>query len=219
MPFADINAILQLTPLCITGGSALAFGEKVGWRRWTAIFIGLGGVLLIIRPGSSGFSWWAMVAVLAVLCGTLRDLSTRRVDHGVPPANIMIVSQTAVMLGGFAFLPFESWSLPAASLLLKLLLAAAFSLLGQMCVITAMRTGEVATVAPFRYSNMVWAIFYGIVIWGQFPDLQTLVGMSIVVSAGLYTFHREQVRRRAAAAARAASRKAAIAEGRTCTTR
>ena len=198
MPFADINAILQLTPLAITAGSALAFGERVGWRRWSAILIGFCGVLLIIRPGSSSFSWWAILALGGVMCGTLRDLCSRRIDHGTPPILIMLLSQLAVMAGGLMFLPFESWHLVSVPTLLKLALAAAFSLLGQVSVIIAMRAHDVAIVAPFRYTNMAWAILYGMLIWGQFPDKLTLIGMAIVVAAGLYTFHREQVRRREA---------------------
>src|SRR4051794_14047338 len=92
MPYADLSAINQLSPLSITAASALLFGERVGWRRWTATAIGFLGVLLIVRPGSSTFNWWALMGLASVLASTVRDLATRRVHFGVPPPLITLLS-------------------------------------------------------------------------------------------------------------------------------
>jgi drug/metabolite transporter (DMT)-like permease len=198
MPYADLSAIGQLTPLCITAASALLLGAKVGWRRWTATAAGLLGVLLIIRPGSSTFTWWALVGLGAVLGATVRDLATRKVDPGVPSPLITVFSaglttatSALVGLGG-------GWTWPSWTLVGGLFLAAVFSLVGQQCTILAVRTGDIAAVMPFRYMIIVFAIISGVLVFGHVPDLMALAGILIVCAAGLYTFYREQQLRREA---------------------
>jgi drug/metabolite transporter (DMT)-like permease len=200
MAYPDLMAITQLNPLTITAASALFLGEHVGWRRWTATCVGLLGVLIIIRPGSNTFNWWALAGIASVLAATVRDLATRRVDRRVPPILIMTLSAGAVTAASLLALPFVSWTLPSALTLTKLAAASMFSLVGQLCVIVAMRTGEVSAVAPFRYTIILFAIVSGILVFNHFPDLPTLAGIVIVAAAGLYTFFREQKLRRLARA-------------------
>jgi drug/metabolite transporter (DMT)-like permease len=202
MAYPDLMAITQLNPLTMTAASALFLGEKVGWRRWSAAFVGLIGVLIIIRPGSSTFNWWALAGIASVLAATVRDLATRRVDRRVPPVLIMTLSAGAVTLASLLVAPFAAWTWPAASTFGLLVAASMFSLTGQLCVIIAMRTGEVSAVAPFRYTIILFAILSGILVFDHLPDGPTLVGIVIVAAAGLYTFFREQQLRRLALAKR-----------------
>ncbi len=199
LPYADLTAIGQLSPMMLTAASAIFFAERVGWRRWTATAVGLLGVLIIVRPGSSAFNWWALAGIASVLCTTVRDLSTRHINRRVPAALIMTLSAGGVMVAALAVAPFSNWQWPEASLLVKLCGAGIFSLLGQLGIIVAMRTGEVSAVVPFRYMIIPFAIISGVVVFGQFPDALTLLGIAIVTLAGLYTFFREQKLRRLAA--------------------
>jgi drug/metabolite transporter (DMT)-like permease len=196
MPFADLMGILQTTPLSLTAASALFLGEHVGWRRWTAVATGFVGALLVIKPGSSAFNAWALLGVLSVLCGTLRDVSTRRLDVALSPLLIMLLSQLVVAAAGLVCLVFEAWKVPSAGQLIALVFASVFSLAGHLCVIYSLRSGEMGAVAPFRYAGILWAILLGFVIWKELPDFLSLGGISILVSAGLYTFYREQQLRR-----------------------
>lgn len=198
MPYADLSAIGQLIPLTITAASALFFGEKVGWRRWTATAFGLLGVLLIIRPGSSTFNWWALAGILSVLGATVRDLATRRIDPTVPPPIIMMLSAGAVTVSSLVASLFDTWLVPSAGLVMAMAAAAVFSLIGQMCIIISVRSADISAVAPFRYTIIIFAIVSGVLVFGHFPDAVTLLGTAIVVSAGLYTFYREQALRRLA---------------------
>jgi drug/metabolite transporter (DMT)-like permease len=170
----------------------LFLGERVGWRRWTATAAGLVGVLLIIKPGSSAFTWWALVGLGAVLGATVRDLATRKVDPGVPSPLITVFSAGLTALTSLAVGLGGGWTWPSWTLVGGLFLAAVFSLVGQQCTILAVRTGDISAVMPFRYMIIIFAIISGIMVFGHVPDLMALAGIVIVCAAGLYTFYREQ---------------------------
>ncbi len=191
MPIADATALLQFTPLAITAGAALFLGARVGWRRWLATAIGLVGVLIIVRPGGAGFNAYALLALSAIAFVTVRDLVTRRVGAAVPSMVVAATSSAAVMMGSALLALFESWVWPPMSALLLLFLAGVGLLGGNYWIVVAMRTGEIAAVAPFRYSVILWAIAAGLVVWGEVPDLPTWIGIAIVTGAGVYTILRE----------------------------
>ncbi len=196
LAFADLIAIIQINPLTVTAASAVFLNERVGWRRWTAAAVGLAGVMLIIRPGTSAFSWWSILAIVSVLFATLRDVATKSIDRSVPAALIMLYSSSVVAIGSLFLAIFEDWVWPGPGLLLQVVGASAFSFMGHICIISAVRKGELSAVAPFRYSILIWALILGLLIWGDLPDTVTLLGMAIVTSAGIYTFRREMIVRR-----------------------
>lgn len=198
MPFGDAYAILQFTPLAITAGAALFLRERVGWRRWTAAVLGLVGVLIIVRPGGAAFNAYSLLALASTLFSVARDLLTRGVAASVPSLVIAGASTAAITLASLAFAAFESWVRPPPHAVLQLLGAAATLLAGQYWLIAAMRTGEIAVVAPFRYAIILWALLAGFLVWREVPDLFTWIGIAIVTAAGLYTFLREQRLARAA---------------------
>jgi drug/metabolite transporter (DMT)-like permease len=198
MHFADIMAVLQIAPLTLTAGSALFLGEKVGWRRWSAVAIGLLGALLIVKPGTSAFNWWAIIAIVSVLFAAVRDISTRRIDPLLPTPLILCFSAIAVTIASLCGALFESWTVPRTLPFLGLMLAGVCSMLGQLCVITAVRVAEISVVAPFRYAGIIWALVLGFLIWGHIPDAVAMVGIIAVTAAGVYTFHRERVLQRQA---------------------
>ena len=200
LPFADCNAIAQFMPLAVTALAALLLKEAVGWRRWLAAVVGLIGVLIIIRPGTSAFDWNALWIVGTVFFVALRDVITRRIGPGLSPFVVAAVSVMATTMAGAAMAPLESWVQPTPLHIAQLTGAAVMILGGLTYIVQAMRQGEVAVVAPFRYTAIIFAVTIGYVVFGEVPDNWTFVGLAVVVSAGIYTFHREGVRRRQAAA-------------------
>lgn len=194
MPIADLTAIGQFTPLGITAAGALFLAEPVGWRRWLAAIVGLIGVLLVIKPGASTFSWVSIIAVLAVSFGIGRDLATRIVGPLVPNALLTLSSLVAVLILGLALMPFETWQIPD---LREFLLMAACGVLlttGYIFLNISLQTGDLAAASPFRYSAVLWALIAGFLIWGHLPDQWSLAGIVLIVGAGLYAFHREQLK-------------------------
>ena len=201
IPIANATAIMQTTPLMITATAALFLGEPVGWRRWTATIVGFFGALLIIRPTSPDFSWWYHPAILAIGCVTMRDLGTRYIDKAVPTKLIAFLTFVLTGAGGLLLGLTESWIMPSGIDALRLLGTGVVHAIGASCMVIALRSGgEISTIIPFRYSIVLWSIIIGYVFWGELPHPTSILGILIVVGAGIYTVHREQVRRRSAKA-------------------
>jgi len=192
MPIADATAIMQFTPLGLTAAAALFLGARVGWRRWLATLVGLAGVLVIVRPGGAGFNAYSLLALSAIGFVVARDLLTRRIGAAVSTLAVAAASSAAVTLGSAGLALLEAWTWPSWRALLLLLLAGVGLLGGNYWIVVAMRTGEIAAVAPFRYSASLWAIAAGFAVWREVPDQATWAGMAIVSGAGIYTILRER---------------------------
>jgi drug/metabolite transporter (DMT)-like permease len=193
LPLANVAAIFQALPLAITLGAALVLREHVGWRRWLAIVIGFIGVLIIVRPGLAGFSEFSLFALMSVCFSALRDLATRRIPATIPTLFITLLTTfTVTGAGAVMLVPLGGWRPISAPSLSLIALAALLVMIGYQCVIIAMRTGEVAAVAPFRYTSLLWATLLGYLLFSDVPDGPMLVGAAIIVASGLYTFYRER---------------------------
>lgn len=193
IPLSLAAAILQITPLLVVGGAAVVLGERVGWRRWAAVIVGLAGVLLILRPGFEGFRPAALLALGAAASLALRDIASRRLPDDVPTLQVSFISYASGVPAGLVLLPFEGgWAVPDGGEIALLAGATLFGVTGYAAIVGATRIGEVSFVIPFRYSRLVFALILGAVIFGEHPDALTLTGAAIVVGSGLYAFWRER---------------------------
>jgi drug/metabolite transporter (DMT)-like permease len=194
IPIANTNAILQVVPLMVTASAAIFLGDEVGWKRWLAIAIGFAGVLVIIRPGLAGFNVFSLVALAAMLFITLRDMTTRVMPRALPALLVALVTGIAVCLAGpvLGVAVAEEWSVPSPRSVGLVVGAAGFLIGGYLTAVDFMRHGDIAVVAPFRYSVVVWAMIVGFLVWREVPDLMMLVGTAIIIATGVYTFHRER---------------------------
>lgn len=204
LPIANVTAILQMLPLAMTAVAAIFLGERIGWRRWTAAAVGLIGVALIMRPGTTAFSWWYVSAFIAVGFIAARDVVTRFIDRATPTLVVTFYTAAVGMVGGALLGVNETWVMPRWITVGQLALASVLVVLGYYTLIESWRTGEVSAVAPFRYSVVLWAILFGWLLLGEVPDDYMLAGSAIVVAAGSYTFLREQHLAREARRRRAA---------------
>lgn len=198
MPIANVTAVNLSVPLMLTVCAAFLLREQVGWRRWSAVVAGFVGVLLVVQPAAAGFNWFALVALAATATHAARDLLTRRIRAGIPSIIVTLSTAIVVTIAAAAVSAIEGWQpLPMRELTL-LIVASAFLSGGYYLVIDCMRHGELSVVAPFRYTAMLWALLLGYLVWGDVPNLLAWFGIALLVGSGLYIFHREQVRRRAA---------------------
>lgn len=196
MPIANVTAVIQALPLTVTLGAALVLREPVGWRRFTAIGVGLIGVLLIVRPGTAGFDGYSVYALAAVACVTVRDLAARRVSRAVPSMVIAFAAASGVLFFSGIGAVFTDWHAMSPAHIGALGGAVLFILGGYVFSVSAMRVGEIGVVAPFRYSALVVALILGLLVFGEWPEPLTLIGAGIVVATGLYTLWRERHRAR-----------------------
>ncbi|RMC37369.1 DMT family transporter [Paracoccus alkanivorans] len=196
MAIGDLSAVMQSLPLVVMLGAALLYGEQLGWRRMSAVGIGLLGVMIILRPGSGTFGIWSLVALASVALVAMRDLVTRRFGRGVSSTTIAFYAAISVTLLGLAASLGQGWIVPSISQLLLLLLAGAFLTVGYMTAVAAMRVGEISYIAPFRYTSLIVAIVAGLLVFGEWPDIWTWTGAILVVGAGIYTIWREAQLRR-----------------------
>ena len=198
-PLSSASAILQATPLVVVAGAALIFGERVGWRRWTAILAGFVGVLIILRPGLEGFTVASLLAVAGTIGFAGRDLATR----AAPPvlSNLQLgVYGFAMMVptGAVLLMFFGEAVVPDLAASGQLLAATVVGVAGYYALTAAMRMGDVGVIAPFRYTRLVFALILAVALFGERPDGYTLLGSAIIVASGIYTLIRG--RRRVGAA-------------------
>jgi drug/metabolite transporter (DMT)-like permease len=197
-PLSTASAILQATPLVVTLGAALFLGETVGWRRWAAIGVGFIGVLMIIRPGLSGFSPLSLFALGGVFGLALRDIATRKVPQTLSTMQLSFLGFLVIIPAGLMLLGITGQSLAPLDARLWVLITAsiAIGVFAYYGIVAAMRVGEVSFVTPFRYSRLIFAMFIGIVFFNERPDTLTLLGGFIIVASGIYTVLRERKQRR-----------------------
>jgi drug/metabolite transporter (DMT)-like permease len=206
LPLSLISSVLQAAPLLVAAGAALFLGERVGWRRWTAICIGLTGVLLILRPGSAALAgtgsslglWCAILAMAAIAC---RDLATRATPAGITTLQLAFWGYSASILTGIVLtlLRQEPWVWPTPSAWAMLLVAQALGITFYYTLTLALMIGESSVVVPFRYSRLVFALALGVGVLGETVDGWMLLGLLLVTGSGLYTLLREARLRRAGA--------------------
>ncbi len=197
LPLADVSAIFQVLPLGVTFGAALFLAEPVGWRRWLATGFGFAGVMIIVRPGFSGFSPDALLVIGAVVFAATRDLATRRVPSGISSLFISMLTAPGVAITGAA-MAIASGGWQPVSLFDGALVALAgvLSIATYQFLAMSMREGDLSFVAPFRYTRLLWSIIVGLLFFAEFPDAPTFVGAALVIVSGLYTLQRERKRAR-----------------------
>lgn len=201
MPLANLSAIMQALPLALTLAAALWLKEPIGWRRLTAILIGFLGVMLIVKPGTGGFTVWSVLGLISVGCVVVRDLSTRTLSRQVPSAAVAVWASVAVMVMGIIVTAIEGWRPVSGPEAGHLAAASVALVVGYMLSVMVMRVGDIGLIAPFRYTALLWAILFGWLLFGTLPDGWTVVGAAIVVATGIYTLLRERKLRRRAAVA------------------
>ncbi len=209
MPLADAVAIFFVAPLLVTALSVPILGEKVGPRRWAAVLVGLLGVVVMMRPGSAAFQFASLLPLLSALAYAMMHMMTRRMG-GTESALTMtvfvqlsfIVSSLAVGLAlgdgrygqtsdpSLAFLA-RAWVWPTAGDWMKLTLIGFTSSAGGILIGQAYKLCEAGLVAPFEYISMPLAIFWGVTVFGQWPDMVAWAGIALICGAGLYIAARE----------------------------
>lgn len=194
LPLADVYAIAFGVPIVVTILSIPVLGEQVGIHRWSAVLAGFAGIMVMVQPGSTELSLGHLAALAAMFTGAIITLILRKIA-GTEHSTALV---TSVVLGLFLV------SLPGAVLAFRTpelahigLFAASGLMMGiaQFVMLQAFRRAPAVSVAPMQYTMMVWALFYGVVAFGDSLRVNLMIGVAIVMGSSLYIMHRERVRR------------------------
>ena len=193
MSMAEATTISFLSPLLITILSIPLLGEVVGIRRWAAVLVGMAGVLIVVRPGTNGFQPAAFWGMASSLCWASALIITRKISTSDQATTTLLCSSGIGALALTVLAPL-GWVWPSGTQWGLLLMLGMLSSLGQWMVILAHRQAAASLLAPFSYSQLIWAIGAGFLVFGVLPDSWTIGGAAVIVASGLYTAHRERVR-------------------------
>jgi drug/metabolite transporter (DMT)-like permease len=191
IPVADATAITFIAPFVIMAAAALILKEHVGLRRWLAALTGLLGVLIIVQPGTDAFNWSAFLPLAAAACGAGAIVITRMMPRENSMVTMMYTGAVGVILCGVA--ASFVWQPPSATDWAIGFLVGLFGALANFCQIWVYRRLPAAILAPFSYSQLIWASLLGFIVFGVWPTSATLVGALIIAASGIYSAYREQV--------------------------
>lgn len=191
-PLSSVTAIMQSLPLVLTAMGALFLREQVGVRRLFAMMMGFIGVLIIIRPGMSGFDMFASFTLIGVIGMAIRDFGTRILPSYISTLAVSFYGALAIMLTGIVIMIITNgWQIGESAGLWYALALVIMASIGTIIVTNAIRLADIAIVSPFRFSRVVFGVGAGIVFLNETVDNMTLLGSVIVVGAGLYSWVRE----------------------------
>lgn len=210
IPLGESSAIFFVAPLIITLFSVMFLKEVVGFRRWSALIIGMAGVLLIVKPGTINFTWATFLPITAAIMYAIRSIITRK----------MGLQETAVTMSFYLHLTFiaacgimgllfgdgnfsgsknpaldfifRAWVMPSTEMLIVIFTAGIASAMGGYFSAQAYRLSSASVVAPFEYTTLVLAVFWGYFLWNELPDFISFIGISLIISSGVFIAIRER---------------------------
>ena len=190
LPLADVMAYYLAGPIYVAALSPFVLSEHVGWRRWTAIVVGFGGVLVVLQPSGETLTLPAFISLAGSFAFGL-ILLTGRMLRRTPDLPMVFWPITASFVVGGVLAP-ASWVQPDVRSTALLALLGLVSMLAHVCTNRSLKLAPAATVAPIQYTLLLWAIVFGWTVFGDVPRPSTLIGGAIIVAAGLFIFFREQ---------------------------
>jgi drug/metabolite transporter (DMT)-like permease len=190
LPLADVMTYWLAAPVYVAALSPLLLGEKVGWRRWTAIGFGFLGVIIALEPSSAMFTLPAVISIFGSMAFAFMLMSGRSL-RGTPDTVLVFWQTVGAGVAGLVTVPF-AWTTPSSIDLTLLALLGIVAMLAHVLVNRALKLADAATVAPLQYTLLFWAIVFGWLVFGDVPSMSMMIGAALIVASGLYIFFRER---------------------------
>lgn len=194
LPLADAVTYYLAGPIYVTAVSALFLGERVGWRRWTAVLVGFAGVVIALNPSPATFTWPALIALAGSFTYAMLLVTTRYLRGTPDLALISTQVATTLVLGG-VMAPF-AWTAPTLRDVALLALLGIVAMGALSAINRSLKLAPASVVVPYQYTMILWAVLFGYLAFGDVPEWHVIIGSAIIVAAGLFIFWREQVRAR-----------------------
>lgn len=190
LPLAQTYSILFAQPLIITVLAIPILGERVRLRRWIAVLVGLAGVMVVLRPGSTDLTLGHLAALVGAFFGALAAIVVRKIGHEERSVVLLIYPMMTNFVVMACALPFVYRPMPIEHLG-AIGIMATLALFGGLVLIAAYKAGEAVIVAPMQYSQLLWATLYGALLFDEWPDTMTLAGAVLIIGSGVYIVLRE----------------------------
>ena len=190
MPLADTTTFYLAGPIYVTALSVLLLGERVGWRRWTAVLVGFCGVVIALRPSAASVTLPALIALGGSMIYALLMITTRMLRE-TDQTVLMTTQLLGILLFAAVMAPF-GWVAPTLPDLTLLAGIAVLQVLSLFCSVRSLQLADASVVVPYQYALILWSVLFGWQIFGEVPDAYTMIGAAIIVAAGLYIFWRER---------------------------
>ncbi|MFB9947904.1 DMT family transporter [Rhizobium puerariae] len=197
LPLADVMTFYMAGPIYVAALSHFLLGERIGWRRWLAVLLGFVGVVIALRPSSEMLSWPSIFGLVGSFSFAL-TLVLNRWLRATPDATLVTWQTVAGLIAGI-FLSIGHWSPFSFGQLLALLLLGIVACIAHLLITRSLKLAPASVLAPLQYTLLIWAIVLGWIFFGDLPDAQTLVGAGVIVLAGLFIFHRGNLKQDAEA--------------------
>ena len=183
LPLAETYAISFMAPFLVALFAVLIVGEKVSGKRWLAIALGFGGAVIVIRPGSDVFDWAVIFPLTMAVCWALYQVVTRLISATEPALTTLFFTMMvgAVVMSGVV--PFY-WVMPSQQEWLLMVFMGGVGLFGQLLLIKAYGVADSSLLAPFAYTQIVWATLIGLFVFGDSPNVSTIIGVTVIISGG-----------------------------------
>ncbi|MBB6181304.1 DMT family transporter [Pseudorhizobium flavum] len=192
LPLADVMTFWLAAPIYVAALSPFLLGERVGWRRWTAIAIGFVGVIIALEPSSAMFTLPAIISIIGSAAFAFMMISGRFL-RGTPDTTLVLFQTGAAGVAGLIFAPFDWSPIQSQTDLLLLGLLGVVAMSAHMLVNRALKMSDAATVAPLQYTLLLYAVIFGWMFFGDVPRLTMMAGAALIIASGLFIFVREQM--------------------------
>jgi drug/metabolite transporter (DMT)-like permease len=191
LPLADVMTYWLAAPIYVAAAAPFLLGEKVGWRRWTAIAIGFVGVVVTLEPSSAMFTGPALISIIGTAAFAVMMLTGRSL-RGTPDKTLVLFQTSGAAVAGLIAAPFDWSPLTSGTEVLLLGLLGIVAMSAHMLVNRALKISDAAAVAPLQYTLLLWAVVFGYFLFDEVPRVTMLVGAALIVGSGLFIFFREQ---------------------------
>lgn len=191
LPLADVMTYWLAAPIYVAACAPFLLGEKLGWRRITAIVVGFIGVIITLEPSRAMFSAPALISIIGSAAFAFMMLSGRSL-RATPDKLLVLFQVTAALVGGLFFAPFDWVEIGSVTDIVMLGLLGIVAMAAHMLVNRALKISDAAAVAPLQYTLLLWAVLFGWLFFGDVPRTGMVIGAALIIGSGLFIFFRER---------------------------
>ncbi len=191
LPFGELYSLLNLAPILITASGAFILGEKVGWRRWTAVILGFVGVLIVVNPSDLNFGFAFLYPLISAVFITQRDTITRKYLKNFDSLQVVFITSLSVTIF-FSFGMILNYQPINLEIFIYIFLSAIFVTIGYYFSVLTIKTANISTTSPFRYTIIIFGIVLGYFIFKETPSINMIIGSLLIIGSGIFIIFRQK---------------------------